>query len=92
MPTGNETEVAEFIRDWLGNEGISSEILARDPARGNIIAVYPGRTAAYSPDADVAHRRLYRSKRLKSGSTARSALKFQAAASTGGALPTARRY
>ena len=42
MPTGNETAVAEFIRDWLGNEGISSEILARDPARGNIIAVYPG--------------------------------------------------
>ena len=42
MPTGNETAVAEFIRDWLGNEGISSEILARDPERGNIIAVYPG--------------------------------------------------
>ena len=42
MPTGNETPVAEYIRDWLGNEGISSEILARDPERGNIIAVYPG--------------------------------------------------
>ena len=42
MPTGNETPVAEYIRDWLGNEGISSEILARDPERGNIIAVYSG--------------------------------------------------
>lgn len=42
MPTGNETPVAEYVRDWLGNEGISSEILARDAERGNIIAVYPG--------------------------------------------------
>jgi acetylornithine deacetylase/succinyl-diaminopimelate desuccinylase-like protein len=42
MPTGGETAVAEFIRDWLGGEGFSSEILARDPDRGNIISVYPG--------------------------------------------------
>ncbi len=42
MPTGNETLVAEFVEDWLDNEGIDSEILARDPDRGNIVAVYPG--------------------------------------------------
>ena len=42
MPTGGETAVAEFIRDWLGGEGFGSEILARDPDRGNIISVYPG--------------------------------------------------
>ena len=91
MPTGNETEVAEFIRDWLGNEGISSEILARDPARGNIIAVYPGelpRTRLML----MSHTDVYRSKRLKSGSIVRLTPKFRAAASTGEALPTARRY
>ena len=42
MPTGNETLVAEFVRDWLAKEGIDSKILARDPERGNIVAVYPG--------------------------------------------------
>ncbi len=42
MPTGNETLVAEYVRDWLAKEGIDSEILARDPERGNIVAVYPG--------------------------------------------------
>ncbi len=42
MPTGNETAVAEFVRDWLDEEGFSSEILARDPDRGNIVSVYPG--------------------------------------------------
>ncbi len=42
MPTGDETRVAEFCRDWMANEGIESEILARDPERGNIIAVMPG--------------------------------------------------
>ncbi len=42
MPTGNETPVAEYCRDWLAREGIESKILARDPERGNIIAVMPG--------------------------------------------------
>ena len=42
MPTGNETAVAEFISDWLDDQGLSSEILARDPDRGNIVSVYPG--------------------------------------------------
>ena len=43
MPTGNETAVAVYVRDWLNEESISdTRILARDPERGNIIAVYPG--------------------------------------------------
>ena len=42
MPTGNETEVAEFIRDWISQTGLDSEILSRHPDRGNIISVYPG--------------------------------------------------
>ena len=41
MPTGNETAVATFIRDWLRGEGIDSKLLARDPGRDNLIAVYP---------------------------------------------------
>lgn len=44
MPTGDETKVAELIRDWLGNEGIESRLLARDPGRDNIVAVMPGAT------------------------------------------------
>lgn len=43
MPTGNETAVAEFCRDWLANERIDSHILGRDPERGNLIAVVLGR-------------------------------------------------
>ncbi|MBM3959710.1 MAG: M20/M25/M40 family metallo-hydrolase [SAR202 cluster bacterium] len=43
MPTGNETAAAEFIRDWLANEKVESSILGRDPDRGNLIAVVPGR-------------------------------------------------
>jgi acetylornithine deacetylase/succinyl-diaminopimelate desuccinylase-like protein len=43
MPTGNETPVAEFCRDWLANEHVESHILGRDPERGNLIATVPGR-------------------------------------------------
>lgn len=43
MPTGNETELAQFVQQWLQAEGITqTQILARDPQRGNIIALYPG--------------------------------------------------
>ena len=32
MPTGNETALAEFIRDWFHDEEITdTQILARDP-------------------------------------------------------------
>ena len=42
MPTGNETLVCEYIRDWLAEDGISSEILESAPGRGNIIARLEG--------------------------------------------------
>ena len=44
MPTGNETRVCEFVGDWLGREGIRSEILGVTPERGNIIARLDGRS------------------------------------------------
>ena len=42
MPTGDETKVTDYISAWLSNEGLDSHTLARDPARANIICVYPG--------------------------------------------------
>ena len=42
MPTGDETPVCEYIRDWLAQDGIRSEILGRTPERGNIIARIEG--------------------------------------------------
>ena len=42
MPTGNETLVCEYIRDWLAEDGISAEILESAPGRGNIIARLEG--------------------------------------------------
>ncbi len=45
MPTGNETPVCEFIRDWLAQDGIESEILEAAPNRGNIIARLEGRNS-----------------------------------------------
>ena len=42
MPTGDETPVCEYIRDWLAQDGIHSEILGRTPERGNIIARIEG--------------------------------------------------
>ena len=42
MPTGDETPVCEYIRDWLAEDGIKSEILGRAPERGNILARIEG--------------------------------------------------
>ncbi|PKB83940.1 MAG: hypothetical protein BZY88_01125 [SAR202 cluster bacterium Io17-Chloro-G9] len=42
MPTGNETPVCEYARDWLARDGISSEILESAPGRGNLIARIEG--------------------------------------------------
>ena len=42
MPTGDETPVCEYIRDWLAEDGIQSEILGRVLNRGNIIARIEG--------------------------------------------------
>ncbi|MCH8351013.1 MAG: M20/M25/M40 family metallo-hydrolase [Chloroflexi bacterium] len=44
MPTGDETPVCEYVRDWLAEDGISSEILEAAPNRGNIIARLEGRS------------------------------------------------
>jgi acetylornithine deacetylase/succinyl-diaminopimelate desuccinylase-like protein len=41
-PPGAETLVAEYVRDLLAAEGISGEIFARDPTRGNLVARLPG--------------------------------------------------
>ena len=49
MPTGDETPVCEYIRDWLAEDGIQSEILGRTPERGNIIA----RIEGSNPDAGL---------------------------------------
>ncbi len=38
MPTGNETPVAEYARDWLAQDGIASEILESAAGRGNLIS------------------------------------------------------
>jgi len=42
MPTGDETPVCEYVRDWLQAEGIVSEVLESAPGRGNIIARMEG--------------------------------------------------
>ncbi len=42
MPTGDETPVCEYIRDWLAEDGIASEILESAPNRGNIISRMEG--------------------------------------------------
>ena len=44
MPTGDETPVCEFARDWLAQDGIESEILESAPNRGNLIARMEGRS------------------------------------------------
>ena len=42
MPTGDETEVCDYIRDWLAEDGLNSETLESAPGRGNIIASLKG--------------------------------------------------
>ena len=44
MPTGNETAVAEYVRDWLAPDGITAEILESVPGRGNLITRLEGRS------------------------------------------------
>ena len=44
MPTGNETAVCEYVRQWLAQDGIQSEILESAPDRGNLIARLEGRS------------------------------------------------
>jgi acetylornithine deacetylase/succinyl-diaminopimelate desuccinylase-like protein len=42
MPTGNETEVCQYMNEWLAKDGIDSEIIESAPGRGNFIARLEG--------------------------------------------------
>jgi acetylornithine deacetylase/succinyl-diaminopimelate desuccinylase-like protein len=42
-PPGNETRAAELLRDYLGDNGVTSELYARVPERANLVARLPGR-------------------------------------------------
>src|SRR5436190_22749808 len=42
-PPGNETQAAELLRDYLGDHGVQSELIARVPERANLVARIPGR-------------------------------------------------
>jgi acetylornithine deacetylase/succinyl-diaminopimelate desuccinylase-like protein len=44
-PPGNETKAAEYLKAILDKEGIPSEILALEPARGNLVARLKGNGA-----------------------------------------------
>lgn len=37
-PPGNETRAAELLRDYLGDNGVESELIARVPERANLVA------------------------------------------------------
>ena len=39
---GNETEAASYLRDYLAAAGVEAELVARDPARANLVARLPG--------------------------------------------------
>jgi acetylornithine deacetylase/succinyl-diaminopimelate desuccinylase-like protein len=41
-PPGNETPAAELLRDYLEDSGVACELVARDPARANLVARIPG--------------------------------------------------
>jgi len=42
MPTGNETQLCQFLKKKLDAEGIDSEIIEGVPTRGNLVARLPG--------------------------------------------------
>ena len=42
MPTGNETEAADYASQWLAQDGIEAEVIESAPGRGNLIANLPG--------------------------------------------------
>jgi acetylornithine deacetylase/succinyl-diaminopimelate desuccinylase-like protein len=41
-PPGNETSVAEHLRDYLEDNGVSCELFAKVPERANLVARIPG--------------------------------------------------
>lgn len=42
-PPGNETKAAELLQEYLGDNGVESELYARAPERANLVARIPGR-------------------------------------------------
>ena len=42
MPTGNETDVCRYVKEFLSKYGIDTEILESAPNRGNLIARMDG--------------------------------------------------
>ena len=45
MPTGNETEACEYVRNWFSKYNIQSSVLESVPGRGNIIAKLQGESS-----------------------------------------------
>jgi acetylornithine deacetylase/succinyl-diaminopimelate desuccinylase-like protein len=41
-PPGNETQAAELLREYLGDNGVASELYARTPERANLVARLTG--------------------------------------------------
>jgi acetylornithine deacetylase/succinyl-diaminopimelate desuccinylase-like protein len=41
-PPGNETAAAELLRDYLAENGVESQLIARVPERANLVARLPG--------------------------------------------------
>jgi acetylornithine deacetylase/succinyl-diaminopimelate desuccinylase-like protein len=41
-PPGNETRAAELLREYLGDNGVESQLLAKVPERANLVARIPG--------------------------------------------------
>jgi acetylornithine deacetylase/succinyl-diaminopimelate desuccinylase-like protein len=39
---GNETEAAAYLRDYLRDAGLEAELVAKDPARANLVVRWPG--------------------------------------------------
>ena len=44
MPTGDESRVCEFVREWLAEDSVETEILEAAPGRGNLLARLEGRS------------------------------------------------
>ena len=44
MPTGDESRVCEFVREWLAEDGVETEILEAAPDRGNLLARLEGQS------------------------------------------------
>src|SRR4051794_18260357 len=52
---GNETQVARHLADYLGDAGIETELVAREPHRANLVARVPGTESGAASLAFVGH-------------------------------------